>query len=144
MICNSASVHRHLIEGFHLPTQENKAGWERVDYNCAKFNFENPKNRKTAFRRYTTWSKVEELILATILSSSSFKYTQEDGRLVAINTFHTTVGQQAKFQNGVNQVDGYVRADTNTLKVVYDHFNPTRGHSQPEQHLFIIITAFPI
>ena len=134
MISNGPSLQRHLIEAFHIPPYDTEGGWDQVDYNCARFNFENPTQRKTAFLRNTTWPMVEHLILATIFSPSACRYTQNDGRLVAIQTFSTHVGQEVRFWNRYNYFNGYARTYSNTIKVVYVQ----------RQHLLNVITTYPV
>lgn len=141
IICNSLSLQQHLMEALHVPTEDTEYGWNQVDYDCARFNFEHPTKRKTAFLRYTTWPTIEQRISATIASPLANKYTQNDGRLVAKETFSTPVGQEVRFWNGVNNFDGYAKAYRNTLKVVFN-LDPMSNYSQ---HLLInVITVYPV
>lgn len=129
------------MDALHIPTEDTECGWNQLDYDCAWFNFENPTQSKTAFLRYTTWTTIEQLILATITSPFAYRYTQNDGRLVAIQTFSTPVGQQVRFWNGVNHFQVYTRDYRNTLKVVYD-LDPMSSYSQ--HPLINVITVYPI
>lgn len=134
MIGNGPYLRRHLIKAFHIPPNDTEGGWDQVDFNCARLNFENQTQRKTAFLRYTTWPMVEQLTLATIASPFAYRYTQDDGRQVAIQTFSTLVGQEVRFWNGYNHFDGYARAYTNTIKVVFVQ----------RQYLLNVITVYPV